>query len=113
VARGVAYVNAAPYGGGMLAKGPDVQPRYGYRETAEEVRESVRSMQRICASYGIALEAAALQFSLRDPRVTSTVVGMSEPGRIAQTASFAAVDIPDAVWEELAAVAPAPEHWLQ
>ena len=28
--RGVAFVNAAPYGGGMLAKGPGAQPRYAY-----------------------------------------------------------------------------------
>src|SRR5919205_2902018 len=30
VDRGVAFVNAAPYGGGMLVKGPDAVPNYCY-----------------------------------------------------------------------------------
>ena len=80
-------MNAAPYGGGMLAKGPDAQPRYAYRETPERVREAVRAMERACAAAGVPLEAAALQFSLRDPRVTSTVVGVSDPARITRTAA--------------------------
>jgi D-threo-aldose 1-dehydrogenase len=110
--RGIAYVNAAPYGGGMLAKGPDAQPRYAYRETPESVRDAVRAMERVCAAAGIPLEAAALQFSLRDPRVTSTVVGISDPARITSTATLAALDIPDSLWPELAALTPPPATWL-
>jgi D-threo-aldose 1-dehydrogenase len=105
VAAGVGYVNAAPYGGGMLAKGPDAQPRYAYRETAETVREAVRGMQRVCADAAVPLQAAALQFSMRDPRVVSTVVGVSEPARIAETIELAQVPIPDGVWAELDALA--------
>jgi D-threo-aldose 1-dehydrogenase len=108
----VAYVNAAPYGGGMLAKGPDAQPRYAYRETPEPVRDAVRAMQRACAAAGVPLEAAALQFSLRDPRVASTVVGLSDPARIARTAELAGLAIPDSLWAELDALAPARENWL-
>ena len=110
--RGVAYVNAAPYGGGMLAKGPDAQPRYAYRETPSSIRDAVRVMERACAAAGVPLEAAALQFSLRDPRVTSTVVGVSDPARITRTAALAALDIPDSLWPELAALAPAADSWL-
>jgi D-threo-aldose 1-dehydrogenase len=110
--RGVAVVNAAPYGGGMLAKGPDAQPRYAYRETPEAIRDAVRSMQRACAEAGVPLEAAALQFSLRDPRVASTVVGVSAPSRVDRTAALAALPIPEPLWAELDALAP-PEHlWL-
>jgi D-threo-aldose 1-dehydrogenase len=28
--RGIVFVNAAPYAGGMLVKGPDVVPKYCY-----------------------------------------------------------------------------------
>jgi D-threo-aldose 1-dehydrogenase len=110
--RGIAYVNAAPYGGGMLAKGPDAQPRYAYRETPESVREAVRGMERACAAAGVPLEAAALQFSLRDPGVTSTVVGISDPARIARTAALAALDIPDSLWPDLRALTPPASAWL-
>jgi D-threo-aldose 1-dehydrogenase len=106
-ARGVAYVNAAPYGGGMLAKGPDAQPRYAYQDTPETVRAAVRAMRAACGAAGVPLEAAALQFSLRDPRVTSTVVGVSAPERIERTAALAALPIPAGLWPELDALAPA------
>jgi D-threo-aldose 1-dehydrogenase len=110
--REVAFVNGAPYGGGMLAKGPDVQPRYAYRPASEAVRDAARAMQRACALRGVPLAAAALQFSLRDPRVASTVVGVSEPSRIAEIAALTSERIPAELWAELDALAVAPGSWL-
>ncbi len=110
--RGVAFVNGAPYGGGMLAKGPDVQPKYAYRPASEAIRSAVRAMQRACAGHGVSLAAAALQFSLRDPRVTSTVVGVSEPSRIGEIAALMSEQIPAGLWAELDSLAAAPELWL-
>jgi len=110
--RGVAFVNGAPYGGGMLAKGPDVQPRYAYRLASEAVRGAVRAMQRACAAHSVSLAAAALQFSLRDPRVASTVVGVSEPSRIGEITALMSEQIPAGLWAELDALAVAPEFWL-
>ncbi|WP_062347444.1 aldo/keto reductase [Herbidospora yilanensis] len=110
-AKGVAFVNGAPYGGGMLVKGPDVQPRYAYRETAEPVRAAVRAMAGACAAHGVPLAAAALQFSLRDPRVTSTIVGVSEPGRVAATLDLATTPIPAGLWDELDRLTPPSGGW--
>jgi D-threo-aldose 1-dehydrogenase len=110
--RGVAFVNGAPYGGGILAKGPDIQPKYAYRPAAADVVGSVRAMQRACKGYGVSLAAAALQFSLRDPRVASTVVGVSEPSRITQITDLMSEKIPDELWAELDELAPGPRSWL-
>jgi D-threo-aldose 1-dehydrogenase len=110
--RGVAFVNGAPYGGGMLAKGPDVQPKYAYRPAGEAVRGAVRAMQRACAAYGVSLAAAALQFSLREPRVAATVVGVSEPSRIKEITALMSERIPAGLWAELDSLAVAPEFWL-
>ena len=110
--RGVAFVNGAPYGGGMLAKGPDVQPKYAYRPAGEAVRGAVRAMQRACAAHGVSLAAAALQFSLRDPRVTSTVVGVSEPARIEEIAALMSEQIPAGLWAELDSLSVGRESWL-
>jgi len=110
--RGVAFVNGAPYGGGMLAKGPDVQPKYAYRLAGQPVRAAARAMLRACLAYGVPLAAAALQFSLRDPRVTSTVVGVSEPSRVGEITALMSERIPAALWAELDSLAVAPEHWL-
>ncbi|TKK86531.1 aldo/keto reductase [Herbidospora galbida] len=109
--KGIAFVNGAPYGGGMLVKGPDAQPRYAYRETPESIREAVRAMAKACAAHGVPLPAAALQFSLRDPRVTSTIVGVSAPGRVAATLDLATIPIPAELWDELDRLAPPSGGW--
>lgn len=98
MARGVAFINAAPFGGGMLVKGPDAAPNYCYRPASRAIIERVRKMEAICAEHSVPLAAAALQFSTRDPRVSSTIVGMSKPGRVDQTARLAEWEIPDELW---------------
>jgi len=105
VDRGVAFVNAAPYGGGMLVRGPDVVPTYCYQPAGEATLHRVREMERACAARDVPLAAAALQFSLRDPRVTSTIVGMSSPERVEQTIRLAEWPIQDALWAELTELA--------
>ena len=99
--RGIAFVNAAPYGGGMLVKGPDVVPKYCYQPVSAATLDRVREMQRICASYDVPLAAAALQFSMRESRITSTIVGITEPERVEQTLRLAEWSIPDKLWDEL------------
>lgn len=99
--RGVALLNAAPYGSGILAKGPDAYARYEYREAPEEMVERARSIQAACEEFGVPLAAAALQFSLRDERIASTVVGISRPERVGQTLQLASHEIPAELWEKL------------
>lgn len=102
--RGMAVLNAAPYGSGMLAKGPDRWVKYMYREAPPELVAQVRRIAQICEAHGVPLAAAALQFSLRDPRITSTVVGMTHPERLAQTVDLAQHPIPAALWAEIEAI---------
>ncbi|SDS55950.1 aldo/keto reductase [Microlunatus soli] len=104
--RGIGVINAAPYGGGMLAKGPSVNRSYAYSERDQELIDSAVAIERACARYEVPLAAAALQFSLRSPLVDSTVVGVSAPDRVQQTLDLAAVSIPDALWTEIEALAP-------
>ncbi|MCC7023200.1 MAG: aldo/keto reductase [Thermomicrobiales bacterium] len=103
-ARGMAILNAAPYGSGMLVKGPDAYPRYAYQQAPPEMIERVRQFQAVADRYGVPLAAVALQFSTRDPRMTATIVGMSRPERIADTLRYLATPIPDALWEEIASI---------
>jgi D-threo-aldose 1-dehydrogenase len=66
-------------------------------------------MQRACEHHRVPLAAAALQFSMRDPRVAATVVGLSTPERVAQTVQYAELSIPEELWAELEALT-AREH---
>lgn len=104
VAKSTAVLNAAPYAGGVLAKGSETYQRYVYQEASEEALDPIRRIEAICARHGIPPGAAALQFSMRDARVTSTICGVSKPERVRQTLEWAAWPIPDAAWEELMAL---------
>ena len=100
-ANGIAVLNAAPYASGVLAKGADSFQRYVYQEASAETLAPVRKIEAICARHGVPVGAVALQFSLRDPRVTSTICGVSRPERVKETLDWAAWPIPDALWDEL------------
>jgi D-threo-aldose 1-dehydrogenase len=109
VSHGVAAVNAAPYGGGMLAQGPDVYARYAYQPADPDVLQRARAIQRICRNYDVPLAAVALQFSLRDPRITSTIVGIGAPHLVSDTVALALTPIPEALWEDLSTVPPSTQ----
>jgi D-threo-aldose 1-dehydrogenase len=66
--------------------------------------DRVRQFAAVSERYGVPLPAVALQFSTRDPRLTATIVGMSKPERIAETVRYLSTSIPDALWEEIAAI---------
>jgi D-threo-aldose 1-dehydrogenase len=102
--RGIAILNAAPFAGGVLAKGSAEMPRVTYQEADDEALAPVRAVEAACARHGVAPGAAALQFSTRDPRITSTIVGVSKPERVQQTLDWAGAELPQALWDELSGV---------
>lgn len=102
--KGIAVFNAAPYASGVLAKGADAYPRYVYQAASDEALAPVRGVEAVCAEHGIAPGAAALQFSLRDSRIASTICGVSRPERVAQTFEWAAAPITPEAWAALEAL---------
>ena len=104
--RSVPVLNAAPYGSGILAKGPDAYGRYAYQEAPGELIETIRKMSEVCQEHDVPLAAAALQFSIKDPRIISTIVGLSRPERVQQTVDLATLPIPDELWSRLEALVP-------
>jgi D-threo-aldose 1-dehydrogenase len=112
-ARGIGVLNAAPYGGGMLAKGPATRPRYAYGLGDASLAELASRMGAACEQEGVSLAAAALQFSVRESRITSTVVGVSAPERIGQTVGLLDEVISDALWEQLRELSPRPDLWIR
>lgn len=100
-ARGIAVVNAAPFGGGSLAKGIDAHPRYRYRAVNATTTAIVRAVEAVCGRWSVSLHAAALMFSLRDPRISATVVGVSRPERVDAIVDATKTPIPDGFWAEI------------
>jgi D-threo-aldose 1-dehydrogenase len=102
--RGVGVVNAAVFGGGILASGAASTARYAYREAAPELIAAVRAIEELCARCDVPLAAAAVQFSIRDPRIATTVLGVSRPERVAESVELAAVPVPEQLWSNIDAV---------
>jgi D-threo-aldose 1-dehydrogenase len=109
VGKGVAVLNAAPYASGVLAKGTESYKRYVYQEATKAQLTPVKRVEAVCRNYDIPPGAAALQFSLRDPRITATICGVTRPERVQQTLDWAAWPIPDEAWAELLALEPEGE----
>jgi D-threo-aldose 1-dehydrogenase len=105
-ARNVGVTNAAPYGGGILTGDPRFSGSYGYRPVTPEIVSTVAALQGVCDSFGVPLATAALQFSLREPRIHSTIVGVSALPRLEAAIDDATADLPAELWAELEAVVP-------
>ena len=104
IERGVVVLNAAPYMGGVLAKGSDSYPRMTYMPASAQQLDPVRELEGICRRFQVPLGAAALQYSQRDPRVSATICGCSRPERIEQTIAWYEHQIPEDFWSAAAQV---------
>ncbi|HEV2375477.1 MAG TPA: aldo/keto reductase [Streptosporangiaceae bacterium] len=111
VAAGIGVVNAAPYGGGILARGTSHTQDYGYRRASDEVLRRIGRME-LCRGFGVPLRAAALHFSLRDSRITSTVVGTADAAHVDDLMALVRTVIPGDLWQRLDDLAAPREEWL-
>jgi D-threo-aldose 1-dehydrogenase len=100
-ARGVAVLVAAPFDSGILATGAGGGGRYQYGPPPREVVERVQGIESVCRRHGVALAAAALQFPLAHPAVTSVVAGMRSPREVEANLALMRADIPEAFWRDL------------
>jgi D-threo-aldose 1-dehydrogenase len=109
-------LNAAVYGGGILAQQTSsdrpTAHMYGYRPAPPETMAAVEALRALCDRHGTTLGTAALQFSLRDPRVASTIVGVSRPERVGQTLDACRTPLPEDFWAEAETLVPPSQAWL-
>lgn len=96
----VPVINAAPFGSGILAKG-STYSRFAYRPTSDDIIRRVKKIEAACQRYEVPLAAVALQFSLRDKRIASTIVGVSKEEEVRQAIRYADYSIPEDLWSEL------------
>lgn len=105
-AHGIAVCNAAPFAGGVLAKGSASVKRITYQVADDAALAPVRQVEDTCARHGVAPGTVAFQFSTNEPRVTSTIIGVSRPSRVQQALDWAEARIDAAVWNDLATLKP-------
>jgi len=96
--RGVTVVAGGVFNSGVLAGGST----YDYQPAPREIRQQVTDLEKACARFGVPLAAAAIQFPLRHPAVATVLVGARTAREVEENARLMEVEIPDALWEELA-----------
>jgi D-threo-aldose 1-dehydrogenase len=100
--RGVSIVSAAPYNSGLLSKSQvPADAKYQYTQASPELISRARAMAEVCATYGVGLPDAAVQFALRHPAVVSVVVGMRNAEQVTSTVERSESAIPEDLWKKL------------
>lgn len=103
-AQGASVIAGGVFNSGVLADpdGGDEFARFFYRPAPLEVTDRVRRIRDACADHGVALRAAALQFPFTHPAVATVLIGCRSPAEVEANAADLAVDIPPALWSDLA-----------
>ena len=99
--KNISIFNAAPYAGGVLAKGPDNFKKITYQDVSEEKLAPAREIEKVCKKHNIDMGAAALQFSLKDKRITSSMCGVTSIESIEKNLKWANADISTEFWNEI------------
>ena len=97
----IAIFNAAPYAGGVLAKGPSNFKKITYQDVTEEMLMPAKEIEKICKKHNVDMGAAALQFSLRDRRISSTICGVTSVDSIEKNLTWAKAKISNEFWDEV------------
>jgi D-threo-aldose 1-dehydrogenase len=106
--RGMGTFNAAPFGGGLLAKGAASGRTYSYRTSPPALLAWVARAEVVCARHHVGLATAALHFSLRSPLIDSTIVGITRLQYLDELEQMRTTPVPEELWAELDALGPAP-----
>jgi D-threo-aldose 1-dehydrogenase len=97
--RGIAVIAGGVFNSGLLAGGTT----FNYRPAPSELREEAARLEAVCARHDVPLAAAALQFPLRHPAVTSILLGPRSPAELGMNLDLLDVPIPAGLWDELLA----------
>ncbi len=85
-AKGVGVMNAGPFSARLLTNAP----LPAWLKEPENVKAAARAAAAHCASRGVDIAKLALQFSIANPSITTTVAGSANPENIRKWAQWAA-----------------------
>ena len=95
--RGTSIVVGGPYNSGILVGGET----WNYEAAPEELKRRVAAMRKVCDSHHAPLPAAALQFCLAHPVVSTVIPGARTSDELRQTVEWMDMDLPSGLWADL------------
>lgn len=96
--KGIGVIMGGPFNSGILASDLSGDAKYDYASASEDILLRARQINDVCAGYGVPLKAAALQFVLAHPAVTSVLTGARSPEEITENFEMIQYPIPDKMW---------------
>jgi aryl-alcohol dehydrogenase-like predicted oxidoreductase len=83
-AKGIGILNAGPFSARLLTNAP----LPAWLKEPENVKAAARRAAGHCANKGVDIAKLALQFSITNPEITTTIAGSANPGNIKKWAQW-------------------------
>jgi D-threo-aldose 1-dehydrogenase len=89
------------FNSGLLATKPHAASSYNYENVTLDILQRAQALWRACEAFGVAPQAAALQFPSFHPAVASTIVGARSADEVRQILEWRGEAIPSELWTAL------------
>jgi len=99
-ARGIGVMNAGPFSARLLTDAP-LPP---WLKEPEEVKAAARHAAEICRARGSSIAKLALQFSIANPDIATTVAGSANPANVREWARWAAEPLDEELVRDVHAI---------
>lgn len=99
--RGVSVIIGAPFASGLLASGARRPATYDYAPAQQAMLDKAARLEDLCATAGVPLPAAALQFVLAHPAVVSVIPGFLNAQQARSAVEYLATPIPSELWSAI------------
>jgi L-galactose dehydrogenase len=98
--KGVGAMNAGPFSARLLTNAP----LPAWLKEPDEVKAAARAAAAHCATRGVDIAKLALQFSLSNPDITTTIAGSANPENVRNWAKWAAEPLDTQLLSEVQAI---------
>jgi len=99
--RGIGVILGGPYNSGILATGAVEGALYDYAPASPAILERTRAIEAVCRRHAVPLRAAALQFPLSQPMITTVIPGARDVAEVEENLRLMTHPVPYALWLEL------------
>ena len=99
-ARSIGVMNAGPFSARLLTDAP-LPP---WLKEPEEVKAAARQAAEICRARGSSIAKLALQFSIANPDIATTVAGSANPANVREWARWAAEPLDEELVRDVQAI---------
>jgi len=107
-AKGAGVMNAAPFSARLLSNAP----LPAWHKATPEVRETAKRAAEHAAKRGSDIAKLAVQFSIRNPDITTCIAGSASPERVAQWAQWVEEPVDEALLREVQAILAPIKDWF-